>query len=145
MRLRFNRRNFILGSILVLILAVGAGAMAVRTLCDPVSIEARAKAKVLEKWGKELTMGSLEVRPFPRPVLTATDVAVKGMGRAERVMATLQLFPHLFGRVRPAQVVAEGATLDDPKGKDDWRVDRASFDSALDWRGVSVEDRKERR
>jgi uncharacterized protein involved in outer membrane biogenesis len=139
MRLRINRRNFILGSILVLILAVGGGAMAVRTLCDPVSIEARAKAKVLEKWGKELTMGSLEVKPFPRPVLTATDVAVKGMGRAERVTATLQLFPLLFGRVRPAQVVAEGATLDDPKGKDDWRVDRASFDSALDWRGVTVE------
>ena len=50
MRPRINRRNFILGSILVLIIAVGGGAMAIRTLCDPASIEARAKAKVKEKW-----------------------------------------------------------------------------------------------
>src|SRR6476660_8096082 len=108
MRLRINRPNFILGSILVLIIAVGGGAMAIRTLCDPVSIEARAKAKVKEKWDKERTVGSLDVKPFPRPVLTATDVTVEGFGRAERVTATLQMFPLLFGRVRPAHVLAEG-------------------------------------
>ena len=137
--MRFNRRNFILGTILALFIVLGGGAMAVHTLFAPAEIEARAKAKVHEKWGKDLTVGALDVKSFPRPTLHATDVVVEGVGRAERVTATLQVFPLLFGRVRPAHVQAEGITFADPKGKAEWTVDRVNFDSALDWRGVKVD------
>jgi hypothetical protein len=136
--MRINRRNFVLGSILVLTIVVGGGAMAVHTLANPESIVKRAQDMARAKWGKELTVGTLDVKVFPRPVLHATNVALEGFGEAERIEATMQVFPLLFGRVRPTAFSVEGGTFSDPKGRD-WRVDRASFDSLLDWRRVKLD------
>lgn len=134
-----NRQSVLLGSICAVTFVLVGGTLAVRTLATPERIQERMQEKVREKWGRDLAIGSLDVQTFPRPTLHARDVAVRGFGKAERVTATLQLFPLLFGRIRPSHVLAEGATLDDRKGGDDWRVDRASFDSAFDWRGATMD------
>ena len=132
-----KRKNILLGAALVLTIAVVGGTMAVQTLASPERILKQAQDKARAK-GKELTVGSLDVKVFPRPVIHAQQVALEGVGEAERVQATMQLFPLLFGRVEPAQVIVEGGTFSDPKGRD-WRVERAELDSAMDWRGVKVD------
>jgi hypothetical protein len=133
-----KRQNLILGSALAATLIVGGGAMAVHTLANPERILQQAQQKAREHWGKELTVGALDVKVFPRPVVHARDVKLEGVGAAERFEATMQVFPLLFGRVRPASFIVEGGTFSDPKGRD-WRVDRATFDSDLDWRSVKVD------
>ena len=133
-----NRRNFILGTILVVIILALGGAMAVHTLANPERIIQQAQQKARDKWGKELTVGALDVKVFPRPVVHARDVKLEGVGEAERLDATMQLFPLLFGHVRPSHFTVEGGTFSDPKGRD-WRVDRAQFDSNLDWRDVKID------
>jgi AsmA family protein len=133
-----QRQNLILGSALAVTLIVGGGAMAIHTLANPERILQQAQQKARERWGKELTVGALEVDVFPRPVVHARDVKLEGVGEAQRFEATMQVFPLLFGRVRPASFVVEGGTFSDPKGRD-WRVDRATFDSDLDWRSVKID------
>lgn len=134
-----NRQSVLLGSICAVTFVLVGGTMAVRTLMTPERIQERAQQKVKEKWGRDLAIGSIDVSGFPRPTIYARDVSVDGFGKAERVTATLQLFPLLFGRVRPSHVLAEGATLDDHKKGIDWRVDRASFDSTFDWHGANMD------
>ena len=134
-----QRQNLLFGSALALILVVGGGAMAVHTLANPDRVTAQAQAMVREKWHRELTIGALAVQVFPRPTLHASDVAIEGFGKAERVSATLQVVPLLFGKARPSRMVVEGATFDDPKGGSGWRVDRASMDGGTDFRAVSVD------
>ena len=132
-----KRRNLVLGTALALTIVVVGGAMAVQTLASPERILKQAQDKARAK-GKELTVGSLDVKVLPRPVIHAQKVVLEGIGEAERVDAVMQLFPLLFGRVEPAQVVIEGGTFSDPRGRD-WRVERAELDSAMDWRGVKVD------
>jgi hypothetical protein len=134
-----KRQSVLLGTICAVTFVVVGGTMAVRTLMTPERIQERAQQKVKEKWGRDLAIGAIEVSGFPRPTIHARDVAVDGFGKAEKISATLQLFPLLFGRIRPSHVLAEGATLDDRKGGSDWRVDRASFDSTFDWHGANMD------
>ena len=134
-----NRQSVLLGTICAVTFVLVGGTMAVRTLMTPQRIQERAQQKVKEKWGRDLAIGAIEVSGFPRPTIHARDVAVDGFGKAERISTTLQLFPLLFGRIRPSHVLAEGATLDDRKGGSDWRVDRASFDSTFDWHGANMD------
>jgi AsmA family protein len=134
-----NRQSVLLGSICAVTFVLVGGAMAVRTLATPERIREQAQEKVREKWGLDLAIGALHVDSFPWPTVHARDVAVPGFGKAGKVTATLELFPLLFGRVRPSHVLVEGATFDDPKGGNDWRVDRASFDSAFDWHRATMD------
>src|SRR5258706_2775732 len=134
-----NRQSILLGSICAVTFVLVGGTMAVRTLMTPERIQERAQQKVQDKWGRSLTIGSLDVQGFPRPTIYARDVAIEGMGRAERVTATLQLFPLLFGRTRPSHVLIESAIFDDRKGGSDWRIDRASFDSFFDWHDARMD------
>ncbi len=134
-----KRRNVLLGSALALILVVGGGALAVHTLANPDRIKAEAQATVRGKWNRDLAIGALDVHVFPRPTVRASDVAIEGFGKAERVTTTLQVLPLLLGHVRPSHVVVEGGTFEDPKGGSDWRIDRASLDSGSDWHGVTVD------
>jgi hypothetical protein len=133
-----NRSNLAFGAILALAIVVLGGGMAIRSLADPARITEMAQQKAREKWDKQLTVGSLQVETFPRPVLHARDVVLEGVGQVERIDAQLQLLPLIFGRVRPAHLAIEGGAFSDPKRKE-FRVDHATLDSEADWRGVVLD------
>ena len=128
-----TRQNFILGTILAAVLVVGGGALAWHTLATPERVKEIAQREVRERWGHELTVGAIETRLLPRPTLHASDVQVEGVGSAKEVETTLQVFPLLLGRVRPDTVRVEAGRFRD------WTIDHATFDSALNWRGATVD------
>jgi AsmA family protein len=128
-----KRRNLVLGSILAAVIVVGGGAMAAYTLASPERVKEIAQRTVHDRWGRDLRLGAVEVKLLPRPSVHATDASVEGLGSAKSMTATLQVFPLLFGHVRPAHVLVQDGEFRE------WHIDRASFDSALDWRGATID------
>ncbi|HXS53626.1 MAG TPA: AsmA family protein [Usitatibacter sp.] len=101
----------------VVVLAGVAGALALRTLVDPVHLAKEAHERARSALGRDLTLGAVRLDLFPRPTLVAQDLvlanppwaAQRELLHARRVVAKLALWPLVLGRTRVKALVLEGA------------------------------------
>jgi len=101
----------------VVVLAVVAGGLALRTLVDPAHLAKEARERAHAALGRDLQLGAVRLDVFPRPTLVAHDLVLanpswakeRELVHARRVVAKLSLWPLLLGRTRVKSLVLEGA------------------------------------
>jgi uncharacterized protein involved in outer membrane biogenesis len=123
----------------VAVAAIAAG-LALHALVDPARLARQAHDRAKHAWGRELTMGSVQMDFLPRPTLVAQEVVVANPAwakehdllHARRLAARLSLAALLVGKVRVVSVAFEGARVnlevrDD--GAKSWAIGRPAESS----------------
>lgn len=153
-----NWRRAAIGTAGAILVAVAAGAVALRTLADPERLKTEARAKARAAWSRELDMGAVAFEVFPRPTFVAMDVVLanpswtkeREMLRADRVRGHLALLPLLIGKVRVQEVTIEGAQVNLEVRRDgakSWELPRPAAaraapagGAAPDWTGLTLDN-----
>ncbi len=133
--------RFILATVLLLVVLVGAAALALPSLVPQTWLNRTIVTQLEAATGREVTVaGDAVVRLLPRPALSLGDVTVANtqgfaaphLARADDIAAELALWPLLSRRVEVARFVVTGLEVDLERradGQGNWEQPSANNDT----------------